>query len=74
MTRAAPNPSAALCSVEGCSRPWSSNFGRRLCPVHAQNPPAQALPRRPVPVPTHEPSGWWTELDQTSPHETGPDA
>jgi len=49
-TRAQPDQSSMLCSVEGCTRKWCSDFGRRLCSEHLRS-----FARKVPPVPVRPP-------------------
>ena len=44
--RAKPEEQAAslLCSVEGCTLKWASDFGRRLCSEHLRNDRPKTVP------------------------------
>lgn len=42
--------SALLCCVEGCTKRWTSDFGRRLCSDHLRG----AGSTKPLPLPTRE--------------------
>lgn len=47
-----------LCSVEGCTLKWASDFGRRLCSEHLRNdaPKTVPLPLTPAVRPHAEPA------------------
>lgn len=63
MTRARAKPEqlaeSLLCSVEGCTLRWTSNFSRKLCSRHLLNP---APATKPLPLPTREPARPHTEV------------
>lgn len=50
--------SSLLCSVEGCARHWTSDFGRRLCTEHLRGeaPKTVPLPLTPAARPHAEPA------------------
>lgn len=56
MTRAkTATQSWKTCSVAGCTNPWSSNFGRRLCSHHGNaGAPANRQPMLPAMPPLRE--------------------
>jgi len=54
MTRARAKPeeqqSSLLCCVDGCTKRWTSDFGRRLCSDHLLG----VCATKPLPLPTRE--------------------
>jgi hypothetical protein len=41
-----------LCSVEGCTEKWASDYGRRLCSEHLRNDAPKTVPL-PLTPPVH---------------------
>lgn len=50
MKRATPEQQSQslLCSIEGCSLKWASDYGRRLCSEHLRNGAPKTVPLTPA--------------------------
>ena len=66
--------SSLLCCERGCSNRWTSNFGRRLCAVHApqcrdSKAPTQSTIPMPMPLPMREALPAFNELAERDDEE-----